>query len=86
MRIYLAGENGKKKIIPVIAGGAEYLCRYLRIENISCEGVSGNLKPAWKKMAQAEITPKGFIKGLEDANFWRGGSQDIGYKMDWFRL
>lgn len=38
MRIYLAGENGKKKIIPVIAGGAEYLCRYLRIENISCGG------------------------------------------------
>jgi len=32
-------------------------------------GVSGNLNPAWKRMAKVEITPDGFIKGLADENF-----------------
>ena len=36
-------------------------------------GVTGNLNPAWKRMAKTEITPNGFIKGLIDENFWRGG-------------
>ena len=48
-------------------------------------GVSGNLFPAWKKMAQMEITPNGFIGALHDENFWRGGSQDIGYTKKRFR-
>lgn len=45
------------------------------------EGVSGNLNPAWKRMAKAEITPDGFMKGLIDENFWRGGSDGTGFNM-----
>ena len=44
-------------------------------------GVSGNLNPAWKKMAKTEITPSGFVKGLADENFWQGGRADIGFWM-----
>ena len=40
-------------------------------------GVSGNLKPAWKRTKQP--TAESFIKGLCDENFWQGGSQGIGY-------
>ena len=43
-------------------------------------GVSGNLNPAWRRMAKTEITPENFIKGLEYENFWRGGSHGIGYR------
>lgn len=43
-------------------------------------GVTGNLNPAWKRMAKTEITHNGFIKGLKDENFWRGGRHDTGYK------
>ena len=32
-------------------------------------GVTGNLNPAWKVMSRTEITPNGFIRGLQDANF-----------------
>ena len=45
--------------------------RYMRI--YLAGGVTGNLNPAWKRMAKTEITPNGFIKGLMDENFWRGG-------------
>jgi len=31
MKIFLAGENGKKKIIPAVAGGTEFLLRYLKM-------------------------------------------------------
>lgn len=44
-------------------------------------GVTGNLNPAWKRMAKTEITPNGFIKGLIDENFWRGGRHVTGYRM-----
>lgn len=54
-------------------GGGSELIIYL------AGGVTGNLNPAWKKMT--ELTPNGFIRGLTDANFWRGGSQDIGYMI-----
>ena len=43
-------------------------------------GVTGNLNPAWKRMAKTEITPNGFIKGLIDENFWQGGRHGIGYR------
>ena len=43
-------------------------------------GVTGNLNPAWKRMAKTEITPNGFIKGLTDENFWRGGRHGTGSK------
>ena len=42
-------------------------------------GVSGNLKPAWNRMAKGEITPDAFLEALQNENFWRGGSQDIGF-------
>ena len=37
-------------------------------------GVSGNLKPAYKSMAESgDISQKSFIKALQDESFWRGG-------------
>lgn len=44
-------------------------------------GVAGNLKPAWHRMVQDNIT---FKEALQRENFWRGGSQGIGYKT-WLR-
>jgi len=45
-------------------------------------GVTGNLNPAWKVMSRTEITPNGFIRGLQVENFWRGGKRaDTGYRM-----
>lgn len=45
-------------------------------------GVSGNLKPAWQRVAKR---PDASLKALEEelinANFWQGGSQDILYIM-----
>ena len=37
-------------------------------------GVSGNLNPAWRSMVRiGSISPEGFIEGLKNENFWRGG-------------
>ena len=44
-------------------------------------GVSGNLKPAWQKVAKRpDASLKAFQEELINENFWRGGSLDIGYK------
>ena len=43
-------------------------------------GISGNLKPAWKKTAKrADISLNAFTEELKNENFWRGGSRGIGY-------
>ena len=75
MRIYLAGANGKMRIISALRGGYKDMRIYL------AGGVTGNLNPAWKRMAKTEITPNGLIRGLVDENFWRGGRHDTGYRM-----
>lgn len=38
-------------------------------------GVSGNLNPAWKKVARGMT----FTEALVNENFWRGGSRGTGY-------
>ena len=40
-------------------------------------GVSGNLKPAWNRMAKGEITPDAFLEALQNENFWRGGVKTL---------
>lgn len=43
--------------------------------------MSGNLKPAWKRMVKTGISSKDFRQALVDESFWQGGSHGTGYKM-----
>ena len=71
MKIFLAGQNYLHEIIG--GGYSDYI--------FSGGGVSGNLKPAFKRMSENnDISDDGFIKALYYENFWRGGRQGIGYK------
>lgn len=49
-------------------------------------GVSGNLNPAWGRMAKTEISPDGLLKGLIDEGFF-GREHDISslYRSDTIR-
>lgn len=65
MKVFLARQNGLHNIIDMII----YLAG----------GISGNLKPAWKRMVGGEdISDIGFIKALHDENFWQGGNLGTG--------
>lgn len=67
MKVFLAGQNGLHNIIDMII----YLAG----------GISGNPKPAWKRMTDGgDISNNGFIRALKDENFWQGGSLGTGYK------
>lgn len=42
--------------------------------------VSGNLKPAWQRVAKRpDLSFKAFKEELINENFWQGGSQDTSY-------
>lgn len=77
MRIYLAGQNGAHSIIPMVhQERREDMIVFL------AGRVSGNLKPAWQKVAKhSDISLETLKEELINENFWRGGSHDIGYKM-----
>lgn len=73
MRIYLAGQNGAHSIIPAVHGGGKDMIVFL------AGGISGNLKPAWQKVAKSpDISLKTFEEELINENFWQGGSLGIG--------
>lgn len=71
MKVYLAGLQGRRWIIPTTKGGYEVE----RVNNKSnmmiylAGGVSGNLHSAWKQMAKTEITPSGLEKALVHERF-----------------
>ena len=75
MRVYLAGQNGAHWIIPAIHKGG------VINDSVFSGGGSGNLKPAWQRVAKRPDTSlKAFEEELINENFWQGGSLDIGYK------
>ena len=75
MRIYLAGQNGAHRIIPLVHGGG------YQHDSVFSGGVSGNLKPAWQRTAKRpDISLKAFTEELANENFWQGGSPVTGSK------
>ena len=68
MIIFLGGINGLHGIIDMII----YLAG----------GVSGNLNPAWRRMAKDEISCEAFERALIHENFWLGGKVGTGYRTN----
>lgn len=97
MKIFLAGQHTYPDLIAEICGGGtgadfisrkpsrtiidKYIVKHGDMIIYLAGGISGNLKPAWKRMVDGEdISDIGFIKALQDENFWQGGSLGTGYK------